>query len=168
MGLAERPSVPINIPALPLTGDTAHWRSIPPMKILFAATRAWTDDASVAAILDSIVGNEPVHIVVGAETRGPEAYVVEWVKQRNKVRRTYIDVVKAGKEFGTMAERSLWKDRRDAYMVKAGGYDVAVILSRHMPWSKSTRLDDMARLLEEAGVAVKRFDYDQTVKGATK
>lgn len=127
------------------------------MKILFAANRAWSDTASVSAILDSIAGDEPVHLVVGAETRGPEAYAVEWARQRGKLRRTFIDVVRAGKEFGP--DRAQWKLRRDAHMVKVGGYDVAVILTR----TESTRTDRIVRLVEEAGIPVKIFDFDQTV-----
>lgn len=132
------------------------------MKILFAATRAWHGDDKVAAVLDSIAGDEPVHIVVGADTRGPEAFVVEWAKRRARIRRTFVDVMKAGKEYGQ--DRSQWKSRRDAHMVRLGGYDVAVILVRHIDSSKSTRLDDLARLAEAAGIAVKKFDYNE---GAT-
>lgn len=139
------------------------------MKILFAATRSWYDLGSVATILDSIVGDKPVHIVSGADTRGPEAFVVEWVRRRARLRRTSIDVLKAGKEFG--ADRSQWKPRRDAHMVKLGGYDAAVILSRVNASSTSTRIDDLARMAAEAGIEVKRFDYDATVlnqQGATQ
>lgn len=127
------------------------------MKILFAASRTWPGDETVATILDSIVGDGPVHLVVASETAGPEAYVVQWAKRRAKVRRTFIDVVKAGKEFG--ADRSQWKPRRDAYMVQLGGYDVAVVLTRISKHAKSTRLDDLVRMAEEAGIAVKKFDY---------
>lgn len=138
------------------------------MKILFAATRAWDDLGSVATILDSIVGDAPVHIVTGAETRGPEAFVVEWARQRARLRRTSIDVLKAGKEYGS--DRAQWKPRRDAHMVRQGGYDAAVILSRVVDSSKSTRLDDLATMAAEAGIDVQRFDYDATVnkQGATK
>lgn len=135
------------------------------MKILFVATRRWDDDESVATILNSIVGNEPVHLVVASETRGgPEQYVVQWAKQRAKVRRTFIDVMKADKQYGPNTERSQWVQRRDAQMVKTGGYDVAVILRRKRNTrSNTTRPDDIARMAEEAGIPVKIFDFEQTV-----
>lgn len=136
------------------------------MKILFAATRRWTDTASVEAILNSIVGDEPVHIVVAAETRGgPEQHVVQWAKQRAKLRRTFIDVMPVGKEYGPNAERSQWGPRRDAHMVKIGGYDLAVILRRKPNTASNTnRGNDLARMAEEAGIPVKVFDYEQTVE----
>lgn len=135
------------------------------MKILFAASRTWSDTESVAAILNSIVGDGPVHLVVGAETRGPEAYVVEWARKRAKLRRTFIDVIRAGREFGPMSEREQWIMRRDAHMVKVGGYDAVVLLSRKLVRQKketSRRLGDIARMADEAGIPVKFFDYDET------
>lgn len=136
------------------------------MKILFAATRRWTDTASVEAILNSIVGDEPVHVVVAAETRGgPEEYVVKWARQRAKLRRTFIDVMPTGKEYGPNAERSQWVQRRDAHMMKIGGYDLAVVFRRKAnTGSNTTRPDDIARMAEEAGIPVKVFDYEQVVE----
>lgn len=126
------------------------------MKILFAATRSWPDLAAVAKILDSIAGDGPVHVVLGYETRGPEAYVPEWARQRAKLRRTAIDVLTAGKQYGP--DRSQWRARRDAHMVKLGGYDIAVIL-KHSGREQSTRLDDLADLARGAGIPVMMVDY---------
>lgn len=135
------------------------------MKILFAATRRWSDTESVEAILNSIAGDEPVHVVVAGEApRGPEHYVQQWARQRAKVRRTFIDVMKAGKQYGPVAERSQWVPRRDAHMVKIGGYDLAVILRRKPNTrSNTSRPDDVARMAEEVGIPVKIFDYEQAV-----
>lgn len=82
---------------------------------------------------------------------------MEWARQRAKVRRTFIDVMKAGKEYGT--DRSQWKPRRDAHMVRIGGYSAVIILHRKVE-TESTRLADIARMADEAGIPVKFFDYD--------
>ena len=133
------------------------------MKILFAANRTWDDQPSVWAILDEIAGNEPVHLVLGFETRGAEFYAAEWAKQRAKLRRTFVDVIRAGKSFGdSVSER---RPRRDAYMVDLGGYDVAVILSRPVRSGHATsaRPLEVARLAEKAGIPVDIREYKQEV-----
>lgn len=130
------------------------------MKILFVGARAWDDSASVRTILNEIAGNGPVHLVVAYETRGSEAYAAEWARQRAKTRRTFVDVVKAGKTFGeSIPER---RPRRDAYMVNLGGYDVVVILNRKTR-NTSDRTIEVARRAEQLGIPVKTFDYQETV-----
>lgn len=127
------------------------------MKILFAATRSWDDQQAVSKALDEVTGIQPVHIVTGYETRGPEAWVVDWAKQRaRRGTRTYIDVLKADKSFGpVISER---RPRRDAHMINMGGYDVAMIFYRQMR-NVSDRPIEIARLTEAAGIKTLVYDY---------
>lgn len=131
------------------------------MKILFVGSRAWDDEPSVWRILDEAAGNEPVHLVVGYETRGSDFFAARWAGERVRLRRTFIDVVRAGKSFGD--NNTVRKSRRDEYMVSLGGYDVAVILHR-ATHNTSRRPLDVGLKAERAGIPVAMYDYDQTVK----
>lgn len=141
------------------------------MKILFAATRSWDDQGATSAILNEVTGSEPVHIVSAYETRGPEAYVAEWVRKRAKLRRTSLDHVKASKQFTsgplsldkvgtTLPER---RNRRDDFMIKLGGYDLALVLYRPGRLS-SPRPLEIARRAEAIGI--KALVYELGKRGA--
>lgn len=140
------------------------------MKILFAANRSWDDEQAVSTILNEIAGSEPVHIVAAYETRGPEAYVAAWVRQRAKLRRTSFDHIKASKHFTdgptsldkvgtTMPER---RARRDDYMISLD-YDLAVVLFR--PYKGSAvfgRPLEIARRASGRGIKTLVYRYDNT------
>lgn len=138
------------------------------MKILFAATRSWDDELAVSTILDEVAGSETVHIVSAYETRGPEAYVAEWVRQRARVRRTSFDHIKASKQFTagptsldkvgtTLPER---RARRDDYMLSLD-HDLAVVLYR--PYKGKAvfgRPLEIARRAAERGIKTLVYRYD--------
>lgn len=142
------------------------------MKILFVASRSWDDELAVSTILDEAVGSAPVEIVCGYETRGPEAYIAEWVRKRARLRRTSLDRVKAGKQFTsgptsldkigtTLPER---KARRDEYMVTVGGYDLAISLYRTYRRGPggSKRPLEIANRAVDLGIKTLLYDYDNT------
>lgn len=130
------------------------------MKILFAATRSWDDEAAVSTILDEVTGIEPVHIVTGYETRGPEAWVVDWARRRaRRGVRTFIDVLKADKSFGMVVSER--RPRRDAHMISMGGYDLAIILNRKTH-NGSDRPMQVAEQAEDAGIKTLIYYYGRT------
>lgn len=142
------------------------------MKILFAASRSWDDYPAVSAILDEVVGTEPVHIVAAYETRGAEAYAAEWVRERARLRRSSMDRIKAGKQFSdgptsldkvgtTLPER---RARRDDHLLSLT-YDMCIVLYR---WSRvgSTRPLDIAHRATDLGIETRLYRYDNIPRTA--
>lgn len=144
------------------------------MKILFAASRSWDDGSAVFAILDEVTGSDPVHIVSAYETRGAEAHVAEWVRQRARLRRTSIDHIKASKHFSdgptsldkvgtTMPER---RARRDDYMLSLD-HDLCVVLYR--PYKGKAvfgRPLEIAHRAADLGIKTHLYRYDNTPRTA--
>lgn len=139
------------------------------MKILFAGSMGWDDEASVHKVLDDIAGDQPVHLVLAYDVRGADLFAHQWAGERAKHRRTFIDVYRASKSFGQV--RGEWVSRRDEYMVNLGGYDVAVICQRRAKTNgekASQRALRVAQLAEQAGIDVALYNYEETATNPTR
>ena len=117
--------------------------------MLVTGSRAWTDEAAIAAALRQQRGDGTAVLVSGACPRGADAMAERlWARWGGQVERHPADWA-SGRDAGM---------RRNAAMVALGADVCLAFIRDHSPGASHT-----ARLAEQAGIPVRRYTSPQEV-----